>query len=223
MQFDMQAMESRLREIPVEELLEIINGTDDSSYVEEAREVALKIANEMGGIDKIKSDLKAEAENKDKQKKALGLETIAEKETIKLKNLKQGESFTVHYKGTQKEAYEQFIKDKAMYKLHDVSLEKWTLNSGIGMFIYFAVCVITCFINLFVGIGLAVIGIFLTLISGKTGILMVMYEPKETLAPLSTEKDMIVEARPLEKKCPDCAELVKVEAKLCRFCRHQFE
>lgn len=25
-----------------------------------------------------------------------------------------------------------------------------------------------------------------------------------------------------EKKCPECAELVKVDAKVCRFCQHRF-
>ena len=26
----------------------------------------------------------------------------------------------------------------------------------------------------------------------------------------------------LEKKCPDCAEIVKADARICRFCRHEF-
>ncbi|WP_425284648.1 zinc ribbon domain-containing protein [Mesorhizobium qingshengii] len=26
----------------------------------------------------------------------------------------------------------------------------------------------------------------------------------------------------LERKCPDCAELVKADARICRFCRHEF-
>ncbi|WP_374120278.1 zinc ribbon domain-containing protein [Mesorhizobium onobrychidis] len=26
----------------------------------------------------------------------------------------------------------------------------------------------------------------------------------------------------LEKQCPDCAEMVKADARICRFCRHQF-
>ncbi|MES0135602.1 hypothetical protein NKJ88_11700 [Mesorhizobium sp. M0016] len=26
----------------------------------------------------------------------------------------------------------------------------------------------------------------------------------------------------LEKKCPDCAEMVKADARICRFCRHEF-
>jgi len=35
------------------------------------------------------------------------------------------------------------------------------------------------------------------------------------------------EARPtngpiFEKLCPDCAEMVKVDARICRFCRHEF-
>ena len=25
------------------------------------------------------------------------------------------------------------------------------------------------------------------------------------------------------KKCPDCAEIVKIEAKICRHCRHEFK
>ncbi|TPI30243.1 hypothetical protein FJW07_29585 [Mesorhizobium sp. B3-1-9] len=27
----------------------------------------------------------------------------------------------------------------------------------------------------------------------------------------------------LEKKCPDCAEIVKADARICRFCRHEFK
>lgn len=26
----------------------------------------------------------------------------------------------------------------------------------------------------------------------------------------------------VEKKCPDCAEMVKADARICRFCRHEF-
>lgn len=28
--------------------------------------------------------------------------------------------------------------------------------------------------------------------------------------------------RILEKQCPDCAEMVKADARICRFCRHEF-
>lgn len=41
-------------------------------------------------------------------------------------------------------------------------------------------------------------------------------------AAMSLEPQRFTNGPIFEKPCPDCAEMVKVDAKICRFCRHEF-
>ncbi|RUW62137.1 hypothetical protein EOA16_10255 [Mesorhizobium sp. M7A.F.Ca.US.008.03.1.1] len=48
--------------------------------------------------------------------------------------------------------------------------------------------------------------------------------------PAQYQRVQVVDAGPpsktfgpiIEKQCPDCAEMVKADARICRFCRHEF-
>ena len=60
------------------------------------------------------------------------------------------------------------------------------------------------------------------------GLLMLALGPANPAGQHRTEQPVEAEPRSksfgpiLEKKCPDCAEMVKADARICRFCRHQF-
>lgn len=41
-------------------------------------------------------------------------------------------------------------------------------------------------------------------------------------ATISLEPQRATNGPIFEKQCPDCAEMVKVDARICRFCRHEF-
>lgn len=56
-------------------------------------------------------------------------------------------------------------------------------------------------------------GFLLGAIFGPFGILFALFSPKNDL---NMERQAIVSGS--SRKCPDCAELVKAEAKKCRFC-----
>lgn len=60
------------------------------------------------------------------------------------------------------------------------------------------------------------------------GLLMLALGPAKRAAQYRTAQALEAEPRSksygpiLEKKCPDCAEMVKADARICRFCRHEF-
>lgn len=35
--------------------------------------------------------------------------------------------------------------------------------------------------------------------------------------------ELEIPGKPAEKKCPDCAELVKKDARICRYCKYEFK
>ncbi|WP_164897686.1 zinc ribbon domain-containing protein [Mesorhizobium sp. M6A.T.Cr.TU.017.01.1.1] len=46
--------------------------------------------------------------------------------------------------------------------------------------------------------------------------------PAAVAVTITTSEERVVNGPIYEKKCPECAEQVKVDAKICRFCRHEF-
>ncbi len=124
---------------------------------------------------------------------------------------------TKTYKGTQDEATKAFKKDTAIMarKGYRPTTQNWSQGTwGCGTFLFAAVA---C---------LAIIGILIfiyLLIVKPAGILTVTYELRE----VNTKIHQTEKVKPVdnvdEKICPECAEKVKAAAKLCRYCRYQFE
>ncbi|WP_175405839.1 zinc ribbon domain-containing protein [Shewanella sp. MEBiC00475] len=115
----------------------------------------------------------------------------------------------IRYNGTHKHAYDLFINDKVKMKEYIVSEKRWTENTSMsaGAIIYFILCIILLLINLFIGAAFVLIGVFYFVISTKKGSLTVTYNKQETHN---------------DKTCPQCAEVIKLDAKICRFCRYVY-
>jgi len=64
----------------------------------------------------------------------------------------------------------------------------------------------------------AVVWFFLGFLLGPLGLILILVFKKN---PLEAERRAIESG--FEKKCPSCAELVKYDAKKCRFCGNVFE
>ena len=117
-----------------------------------------------------------------------------------------------NYKGTQSDATRYFKRDslKMVEKGYYPTSQNWSPGSyGCGSFILaLLLCLILIGILVFIYM----------LIVKPDGILSVTYELKKENKGIVENKTKKLE----EKACPECAEMVKEKAKICRFCRHQF-
>jgi hypothetical protein len=115
------------------------------------------------------------------------------------------------YKGSQSTATAEFQKDAAaMAKMgYFPTTQNYAQGTyGCGAFILaLLLCIIIIGILVFIYM----------LIVKPDGTLSVTYE----LKPTNQEQKSIFNQS--EKQCPKCAEAVKQEAKICRFCGHNFE
>lgn len=120
-----------------------------------------------------------------------------------MESVQKQQTLTKTYKGTQQTAYKLFETDalemqKQGYK--PVS-ENWVRGShGCGAFL---VALLLCVV--LIGI---IAFIYLLIVPPSDGTLTVKYEYQ----PVEDTKD-----------CPKCAESVKAQATVCRYCGHQFE
>jgi len=117
-----------------------------------------------------------------------------------------------NFKGTQIEATRNFKRDsvKMAEKGYYPTSQNWSPGSyGYGSFILaLLLCIILIGILVFIYM----------LIVKPNGTLSVTYELKKENNEIVEKKNGNLE----EKECPECAEMVKEKAKICRFCRHEF-
>uniref|UniRef100_E6XSF7 PDZ domain-containing protein n=1 Tax=Shewanella putrefaciens (strain 200) TaxID=399804 RepID=E6XSF7_SHEP2 len=129
---------------------------------------------------------------------------------VNLESLRLEDTLVKSYVGKEIEATEQFQKDsKFMASLgyYPVNQQYTQGSYGVGAFL---IALFLCFF-FFIGI----LAFIFMLIVKPAGSLTVTYKRRESEAsPAAARSD--------EKICPDCAEPVKAEAKICRYCRHSF-
>ncbi|BBO90012.1 hypothetical protein [Desulfosarcina ovata] len=93
MQFNRVELEKRVRNFSDEELVEMIDQKSDQ-YQEDAMEIALKVANERGGIENLKNRLKKEKDNEAaekelKQKEQMEHSKMKAQEQIQKREIKE--------------------------------------------------------------------------------------------------------------------------------------
>ena|SRR5690554_5782968 len=117
-----------------------------------------------------------------------------------------------NYKGTQSDATRNFKRDsiKMAEKGYFPTSQNWSPGSyGCGSFILaLLLCIILIGILVFIYM----------LIVKPDGTLSVTYELKKEGNEIVEKKNENLK----EKECPECAEMVKEKAKICRFCRYEF-
>ena len=110
MKFNNSEVEKRVRNYSDEELIEMIVSKSDQ-YEESAIEIALRVAEERGGIQNIKSELKQkkdkeEVEIKRKQKEEMAKAKMAAQEQLQIKQVKEraqlGDERPSNYKSSYK-------------------------------------------------------------------------------------------------------------------------
>ena len=118
-----------------------------------------------------------------------------------------------NYKGSQSDAIKYFKRDslKMSEKGYYPTSQNWSPGSyGCGSFILaLLLCIVLIGILVFIYM----------LIVKPDGTLSVTYELKK-------ENSEIIENNlnsSIQKECPECAEIVKEKAKICRFCRYEFK
>jgi RNA polymerase subunit RPABC4/transcription elongation factor Spt4 len=130
--------------------------------------------------------------------------TIEEKELQKV--------IIKNYKGSQEKATRSFKNDslKMSKKGYYPTSQNWNQGSwGCGSFILaLLLCIIIIGVLVFIYM----------LIVKPDGTLSVTYELKKEYNESVKNKAKNLK----EKECPQCAEIVKEKAKICRFCRHDF-
>lgn len=114
------------------------------------------------------------------------------------------------YSGKQKIAEEEFLRDQIIMAnkgFHEIGrsyeIGQW---SGKAFFILIAISIVIMLISLPFGGVVLLCGVFYMLIVKPAGVLTVKFE-----------------RRAEEKTCPQCAERLKPEALICRFCGYRFE
>jgi len=122
------------------------------------------------------------------------------------------------YRGTYRQALASFQAEAALLEKEHYApgQPNWVADQyDCGAFL---VALILCI--LLIGF---LIFIYMLIVKPDSGILTVQYQRKPAIKALDPDQAPGLQIDSGEiKECPDCAETVKVAAKICRFCRHQF-